>query len=288
MTEIAPDSQGWYSINGDLTHEAIESLCAIGHIDKLSITKTRLITVDLAKRLRKILSVRQLWLWCDVTRSAMRHIIQIPGLEILDVLNMKSPGALAGFDLATKLHTIRANYIKREQDILEIFKCPFLKELSIQGAKLTLAVIDALLSLKELKSLDIEATQFDDQMAMRLSQSTTLESLEIGGTNLTQDGLKHLISMKQLRCLDLWATNLVEDDFELLRQLPALEYISIGGYAHQPSLDSKKLVPLLLSLPALKQVWFDGVSITAAERSALEAKLEQLRITKDFVDEFPG
>ena len=85
--------------------------------------------------------------------------------------------------------------------------------------------------------------------------------------------------MKQLRSLDLWATNLVEDDFDLLRQLPALEYISIGGYAHLPSLDSKKIVPLLLSLPALKRVWLDGASITKTERDALEEKLEELRIT---------
>ena len=279
MADIIPDSHGWYSIKGDPTHEVIQSLRAVGHIDKLSITQTRLITVDIAKRLCRIHSVRQLWLWCDVTRTAMRHILRIAGLEILDVLNIKSPGTLAGFDLATSLHTVRANHYLKEQDIIEISKCLTIKELGIQGAELTLTAIDTLLSLKRLKSLDVEETSFDDQMAQRVSTSTVLESLEIGGTKITRNGLRHLVSMKQLRSLDLWATNLVEDDFDLLRQLPALEYISIGGYAHLPSLDSKKIVPLLLSLPALKRVWLDGVSITKTERDALDEKLEELRIT---------
>lgn len=279
MKDVTPDSQGWYSINGDLTHEAIESLHVVGHIDKLSITKARLITVDLAKRLRKLHSVQWLCLWCDVTRSAMRHIVQIPELAVLDVLNIKPPGILTDFDLATNLQTVRANNFLKENDVLEIAKCPFIQELGIQNAEITPTVIDALLSLEQLKALDVEGSLFDDQMAQRLSTSTVIESLEIGATKITRAGLQHLISMKQLRFLDLWATNLVEDDLDLLRQLPALEYICIGGYDHLPSLDSKKIIPLLLSLSTLKRVWLDGININTVEREALEEKLELLRIT---------
>jgi hypothetical protein len=279
MADLTPDSFGWYSINGDPTHKDIQSLRAVGQLDKLSITKARLITVDLAKRLRKLHSVHQLWLWCDVTRFAMRHIVRIPGLAVLDVLNLKPPGTLADFDLATNLHTVRANNFLKENDVLEITKCPSLQELGLQNAEITPTVLDALLSLQQLKALDIEGSLFDDQMAQRLSTSTIIESLEIGATKITRDGLQHLVSMKQLRSLDLWATDLVEDDFGLLLQLPALEYISIGGYAHLPSLDSKKLVPLLLSFPSLKRIWLDDVSLTTTEREAFEAKLEQVRIT---------
>jgi hypothetical protein len=40
---------------------------------------------------------------CNVTRTAMRHVVGIPGLQVLDVLGSKPPGRLAGFSSATTL-----------------------------------------------------------------------------------------------------------------------------------------------------------------------------------------
>jgi hypothetical protein len=279
MTTSVPDAHGGYRIEGTPTAEAIRALGPARHIEKLSITRARLLTVELAKQFRLFQSVRWMWLWCDVTRAAMRHVVRVPGLQVLDVLDIKAPGKLEGFDAAPSLHTVRANHYLREEDVLAITRCPTLQELGIQGAELTPRVLAALLNLRELRALDVEGSAFDDRMAANLSESKALEALDVGGTKLTRAGLQQLTSMKQLRSLDLWATKVTEDDLELLGDLPRLEYVSVGNVDGLPSLDAAKLVPLLLALPSLKRVWLDGVTVTEAQKAALQAKLESVRIT---------
>ena len=279
MTTPSPDARGWYNIEGEPTAEAISGLSTIKHIDKLSITKTRLLTVDLVKHFGGLQSVRWIWLWCDITRTAMRHILRIPGLEVLDVLNMTVPGKLEGFGVAKTLHTVRANHFLKEADVLAIAECSTIRELGIQNAELTPNVIAGLLSLKQLLVLDLEGSNFNDSMAASLSTSKTLQELDIGGTKITRVGLQDIIKMKQLRSLDLWATKLTDDDLELLLHLPKLEYLSVGNYDGLQSLDSDKLAALLLALPSLKRIWLDGITVTDAQNLALEAKLESVRIT---------
>ena len=132
-----PDAQGWYSIVGEPTSAALRPLRAIEYIEKLSITKSRRITVRHASALCTIGPIKWLWLWCDVTRTAMQHIVKLPGLELLDVLNITGPGSLSGFESATSLRAFRANLFLKERDIIAIAKCATLQELGIQGAELT-------------------------------------------------------------------------------------------------------------------------------------------------------
>ncbi len=271
-----PGAQGWYSIVGEPTSAALRPLRAIECIQKLSITKSRRITVRHARALRTIGPIKWLWLWCDVTRTAMQHIVQVPGLEVLDVLNITGPGLLSGFEAATTLHTVRANLFLKALDIVAITKCATLQELGVQGAELTSLAIAAMLSLQRLHSLDVEGSNFDDGMAKQLSTSTVLTHLDVGATKITRAGLAYLVSMKQLRSLDLWATGLDVDELELLNELPKLEFVSVGNFDR---LDVAKLMTLLLSLPALKHVWLDGVEVTDDQEAALERKLESLRIT---------
>jgi hypothetical protein len=278
-----PDADGCYWLRRTPTIENVRAFHAVGPIDKLSIaktrpiTKTRPLTAERAQPLRALPSVRWLWLWCETTRAAIKHVVAIPGLEILDVLNIKGSGKLSGFASAPRLHTFRANCSLHERDVLEIAECYSLRELGIQRADLTDRALDALLALPNLESLDIEGTVFDDRMAERLSASESLQWLEIGATRLTRRGLEHLCTMPRLRGLDLWATPLAAEDYELLNRLPALEYVSIGSYDETP-LDGERLVPLLLSLPALKRVWLDGVTLDRAKVAALEGHVESVRV----------
>ncbi len=273
------DESGWHSLKRDVFPQVIESLRTVGHIEKLPLTDIDLVTVRHVLRLAPLQSIEQLWLWCDVTRRAMRHIIQLPGLRILDVLSIRGPGELGHFDKARSLRVFRANNFLTEQDLLRVAKCESIRELGAQNCALTQKSLSALLLLPYLQSLDIEATGFDDSMAKRLSQSETITSLDIGATRISGAGLSHLVRMKALRSLDLWATRLTEEDLKLLLQLPNLEFLSVGNYEGCASLDPQRVVPLLLELPSLKRVWLDGISLTPEQKLALESKLDSVRVT---------
>jgi hypothetical protein len=279
MNNAQRDSRGWYAIEGVPTSEAIEALRQVGPIDKLSLVKGPVITVKVAKLLCSLPFVEWLWLWCDVTRAAVSQVIRVPGLVSLDLLAIRKPGTLSGFEQASTLRVLRANQSLEEKDLIAIAKAPRLHELGAQGADLTPKALDALLSLPELGSLDLEGTLFNDEMAHLIGQSTSIHSLDLGATKLTRRGLEFLSSMKQLRSLDLWATSLRERDLELLRSFPHLEYVSVGGYAGSDSLDAAYLVSLFGSLPSLKRVWLDGVDIAEAELAVLRERLTSVRVT---------
>jgi hypothetical protein len=261
----------------------VRALRSVGHIEKFSITKTRLIDASNARVLSELPSVDWLWLWCPVTRAALGQVLKIPGLGTLDVLALHGPGRLRGFEAATQLHVLRMNHSPTEKDLKAIAKCVWLRELGIQCAELTPTALDALLALPQLESLDIEGTAFNDAMAEQVSCSTALQHLEAGATKLTRRGLEHLSTMSQLCGLDLWAAPLQDQDFELLQRLPALEYLSVGGYRYgnevPPSLDTARLLPLLLSFPALKRLWLDGVRLDPEETATLKKKLDSLQVT---------
>jgi hypothetical protein len=274
------DQRGWYELQGAVTEAAVEALGSVGHLDRLSVTKGPRLTVESAKLVRKLHSVGWLRVWCEVTRAALCHLIRIPRLEVLDVLSVRPPGRLDGFERATSLHTLRVNLCLIEDDLLSISRCQALRELAIQSSELTLRAMQSLLALPRIESIDLEATPFDDEMAEMISRSETLRSIDLGATRLTRRGLVDLVSMRQLRSLDLWATQLIQDDLELLRALPALEYLSVGGCDASPPLDGARLVALLLELPSLKRVWLDGVAIDAGQVARLEQRLESVRVTR--------
>ena len=275
---ISPDSQGWYSFERDINPDVVGQLRQVGQIPKLSLAKIPLVTVKLARRLSG-LHIENLWLWCDVTRRAMRQIIQTPGLRVLDVLCIKGPGALGNFRKAESLETFRANHYMTEADLLEVTQCAQLMQLGAQGAELSSNSLAAILGLPNLISLDLEATRFNDSMAKKVSRSKTIESLDIGATRITGVGLEHLSQMSQLRSIDLWATDITEADLQFLLDMPKLEYVSLGNHEDLPQLDAEKVCGLILESPSLKRVWLDGIRLSAAQKEALETKLESLRIT---------
>jgi hypothetical protein len=278
-TELAPDGRGGYRLEGDVTASAMTELSTLGHVPRLSITGSRVITVEKARRLARANSIEWLWLWCEVTRRAMRHVIRMPRLACLDVFALRGPGALEGFGKAASLRTLRIALPVSEADLLAIAECASLEELGTQGSALTRRAIAALLALPNLRSLDIEATRFDDRMAKQLSASTTLVSLDVGATRITGKGLAALARMPQLRSLDLWATRIAEPDLELLRGLPQLQHVSLGSAGGSPPFDLDRVVPLLLSLPNLKRVWLDGIHAQPQHIAALQARLESVRYT---------
>jgi hypothetical protein len=269
---------GWVELKGPITAKDLRGLGELGKLEKLCVTKQRLITAEIARGFATIKAARQLWLWCNVTRTAMQYVIAIPGLRVLDVLDIKPPGRLTGFSSATSLEAFHCNMGLSEADLLEVASCQSLRELGIQSATLTPRVLEALLKIPGLQSLDLEGTKFDDKMAARIMTSKSLRSLDIGATLLTRSGVEHLCQMKHLLSLDLWATKITESDVDLLATMPNLEYLSLGGVEGDTTFDAKTLLPRLQAIPSLRRIWLDGVQLSEAQKDVLEG-LYTTRIT---------
>ena len=252
----------------------LRNLCSQGRFEFLSLTKQPLIMAKVAKELTALSSVRSLWLWCPTTRTALRHVISIPGLEILDILEIRYPGALENFSEATQLKEFRCNGSMSEDDLLEVSRLPNLEELAAQNASLSTKALDAILGMSRIRNLDLEATALNDNMAAVLATSSTIETLEIGATRVTAKGLRSICTMSQLRSLDIWALDIQEKDLEILGSLPNLERLSLGGYDGQTTLTSKGVLPRLAQLPSLKRIWLDGIALSSSERAALEERYE--------------
>ena len=256
----------------------LQCLNQYGHIEKLSLAKQTLLTAKLARHFSNLQSVQWLWLWCSVARTAMKHIITIPKLETLDILELKHGKRLKNFSEATMLKVFRCNYLS-ENDLLEIAKLPVLQQFGAQHSEITQRALNALLQIPTLEDLDLETSIFDDKMATMIAESNTIQHLAIGASKLTSQGLKKISKMTQLRSLDIWAIDIVEADLECLSNLCQLEYLSIGGYDDQTLLTAKGVLSYLKKIPALKRIWLDGIVFTEQEKQALNAQYEYVKIS---------
>lgn len=269
----------WVSLMGEICRADIEGLAPRGQIEKLSITNAPLLTAEVAQALTVLTGVSWLWLWCEVSRSAMKSVISVAGLRTLDVLSLDGPGRLPSFASAKALEVVRCNHCLTAADLLAIAKGDALREIGAQGADLSAHVLDQVLNLPHLESLDLEGTKFTDEMAKQVSRSKRLLSLDVGATRLTRKGLSHICRMEQLRSLDLWATRLDQRDIDLLRGLPNLEYVSVGGVSDQMTFDPKKLLPQLAAIPSLRRIWLDGVAVDADQVVELQKRYSYVRVT---------
>ncbi len=277
---ITPDEQGYYCLKRELLPETMRELAELSTVEplKLRINDFAQFGIGHARCLAG-LRIAQLWIWCDVTRGAMNHILRLEGLRELDILCMTGPGKLKNFHKAEELEVFRANLYMSEADLLKVAQCASIRVLGAQNADLTRSAFAALLSMPKLTALDLEGSRFDDKMAKKMSRSTTISALDLGATRLTRAGLADLVKMTQLHSLDLWALDLNAADLALLRALPNLEYVSLGGDDDAPSLDADAITAMILESRSMKRVWLDGVRLQSGQRNALEAKLEWLHIT---------
>ncbi|MES2041940.1 MAG: hypothetical protein V4495_29350 [Pseudomonadota bacterium] len=267
------------ALSGKITPADIRNLRAKGAIHELKLSKLPTLTVKLAQALPALQSVEQFWLWCDVTRKAMRYVIKIPGLRVLDIMAIKGPGKLESFADAASLETIRANFYLSEEDVAEILQAPVLTEIGMQGATLSPRVIAMMLAHPHLATVDMERTEFDDTMAVTLSDSKKIHTLDIGATKITGIGLEHLTRMTQLKSLDLWATQVKLEELDLLTRLPHLEYLSLGNFDDVPGFDAAELIPKLEALTSLKNIWLDGISFDKQQAARLREKIARVNIT---------
>jgi hypothetical protein len=134
---ITPDERGYYCLTRALAPETMRQLAELSAVEplKLRITKIAQFGVGHALCLAG-LRVEQLWIWCDVTRAAMNHILQLEGLRELDILFMSRPGKLKNFHKAAQLEVFRANHYMTESDLLQVAQGPSIRVLGAQNADL--------------------------------------------------------------------------------------------------------------------------------------------------------
>lgn len=265
-----------HSLNGPFSVDDLGKLAEQGPYHALSLRGHPLLTLKFTQALAK-LKVQWLHLWCDVTRAALRPIFSMEGLEILDVFYLRSPGRLQGIMAARHLKQFRANWLNAE-DLLEISQSNSLNTLGAQNATLSIPAIAALSNMPSLKELDLEESDLTDDMAALLATSQSLQTLDVGSTALTGKGLKQICQMKQLRRLDIWNLNICAQDLEWLANLPHLTYLSLGSPDGQQTLDASSVLPRLAELPALKELWLDGIELTEAQIKDLQNRYSKLRL----------
>ena len=274
--DAAEDQDGWVEIQGPFDATGLRALRKRGAIGRLQVGGHQpLLTAAIARGFDCLVSVEQLQLRCATTRTAMRHVVGVPGLRVLEVLRLQSPGRLEGFAATHTLEVFRGNQGLSEADLVEIAACPSLRELSARGGDLTARAFEALLPLVHLESLDLEGTQFDDSMAARLHARASLRRLHVGRTALTREGLQHIARLRQLRSLDIRATPIDEADIDLLAALPRLECLALGQAA-APPFDARTLLPRLQAIPALKHVVLEGVAVDDELRNRYQRHFERV------------
>jgi hypothetical protein len=275
------NNNGWVDIKSPITIEKLKRLRKYEHIERLASKQDSLLTVNIAKNFCLLRSVNQIWLWCDVTRAALRYVVAINNLKFLDVLCIKGVGKLGNFAEASTLERFlcsHAAYLTYD-DLTEISSCKSLKSIYLNTCTLESKVIYKFLELPNLNTLELEDSNFDDTMAAYLCESKTIKALEIGNTRLTRRGLLDICKMKQLKALDIWATGVKEADLDLLIDLPNLEYLSVGQSYDDNTFSAQNLLQKLDAIKSLKRVWLDGVKFNQKEKAILENKYEQVRIS---------
>jgi len=245
----------------------------------LSIITDSFFSGEKARILSEFHSIRELRLGCDVGRKALKHLLKLPALEKLDIFCIRSPGRkIGGFDSARCLTDFRSTLCLSENDLNAIALSKSIVNLDVLGANVSLEVVKSLVKMPNLRSLNLEATNLDDDMAMVLATSSNIASLDIGATNITDKGFKAICNMKQLKSLDAWAVKITETDLVALSGLPNLEYLSVGSGLYTESMSAKDIIPHLENVPSLRQLWLDGVIYTQAEEDYLRNKYDTINI----------
>lgn len=90
------------TLSGPISARDLRDLPNRSGLISLNIERPKL-TERMAAGLSGMTALRELRLWCEVTRTAMRHVLPLPELRTLDVFCLKGPGKLAAFEANSTL-----------------------------------------------------------------------------------------------------------------------------------------------------------------------------------------
>lgn len=271
---ITKDDNGNVTVEGSIKYNGLQALENIGVIESISFEKLNFLAAKHVAELSKFKEIRELRIWCDFGRSAMKHIVKLQALERLELMGLGRPGRkLCAMNELECLKSFSAAYSMIQSDFVAVSTCHSLEELRAQGSNVTPTAIKSLVTMPLLRYIDFESSNFDDDMAEIIAESESISALDLGSTRLTSTGLAKICQMK-LSHLDVWATDISEEDLELLANISCLESLSIGGYDGQKTMTAEGVIPRLKNLKALKRLWLDGVEVNESQAAELKDRYE--------------
>ncbi len=150
---------------------------------------------------------------------------------------------------------------------------PGLEVLHLGRTAITGHVFDGFRSLRELRVLVLEETQFDDHGLARLRECIWMQRLDLSFTAITGAGLNALRDMCSLQELSLYGTSIGDAGLEFLQRTPHLRNLNLGLTAVTDA-----SAGLLGSLEALEVLNLGGTAMTDGALHALCAlpRLQEL------------
>jgi hypothetical protein len=157
-----------------------------------------------------------------------------------------------------------------------------IEELRLGQTDITGRVFDDFPSLRELRVLILDETQFDDAGLLRLEHCVWMQRLDLSFTQITGPGLGALHNMTSIRDFSLYGTAVGDADLSILDRVPGLRNLNLGltsvsdGCAghlrHLRALEvlnlggtgiTDAILDTLAQLPALRDLVLWETSITA-------------------------
>jgi hypothetical protein len=146
-----------------------------------------------------------------------------------------------------------------------------LEELRLGQTEITGRAFHEFPSLRELRVLILDETQFDDAGLLRLEHCVWMQRLDLSFTQITGPGLAALHNMTSLRDFSLYGTAVSDADLTILDRVPGLRNLNLGLTSVTDA-----CVEHLRHLRALEVLNLGGTGITDAILDTL-ARLPALR-----------
>jgi len=147
-----------------------------------------------------------------------------------------------------------------------IAQAPALRNLALDGTRITDDGLAHLIGLKNLETLSISDNDITDRGARLLGRMMSLKHLDLRGTRVTGAAIESLAALPRLESLNLSRTTLDAEQLANLRLLVNLRTLSLDGV----SLGDEG-VTVLGELASLRRLQMRGTRVTAAGVARLAA-----------------
>lgn len=195
-----------------ITDEGLKTLSGLTELRELDLHNTRISDAGL-ENLRPLTKLRKLnILGATVTDAGLDVLLGMPELEELNIYRTKVTNTgLAKLAALKKLRNIDVRYTAATGTGVESLKqaLPGLRVAFLEtgrGAGMGDAQLEQLAKQKDLKKLDLSATEVGDLGLRHLTKLTALEELNLAQTTVSDAGLAHLAALPVLRKLTLDGT----------------------------------------------------------------------------------